>query len=357
MKREVHHFNPHPPYDFEATAGYATYNLGRYAADSFERGVFSRALEFGGQPVLVKIAEDSSSATPLLTIEVVGDGASDEHVRRAVETASRLVGAHVDLEPFYDASRDDDIAGFLVERFPGLGVPQTASPFEAVVLAILGQQISGHVARVLRELIVETFGMAFEVDGVRYATFPSPEAIAAAGPEALRQIKFSARKSEYIHDISSSVASGELDLDALAALPSEEIVDELIKLRGVGPWTAHWLLIRAYGHPDGFPHGDLAVQRALGTLSGVGRRLSADEALELSARWSPFRTYLSPHGDLAVQCGQDARAPSGPVRPESSRRTKRHHQGNRILRIEYSQEVVGIPSGGFAFGFDSDLER
>ena len=75
-----------------------------------------------------------------------------------------------------------------------------------------------------------------------------------------------------------------------------------MKLRGVGPWTAHWLLIRAYGLPDGFPHGDLAVQRSLGLLHNRGR-LSAGEALDLSYRWSPYRSYLTTYLFAAARAG------------------------------------------------------
>ena len=170
------------------------------------------------------------------------------------------------------------------------------------MLAILGQQISGHVARVLRETIVDTLGDSVEFGGAVYRTFPSPGAIAEAGPERLRGIRLSARKSEYIYDIAAQTVSGDLDLDCFADLPADEIVSELVKLRGVGPWTAHWLLIRAYGLPDGFPHGDLAVQRSLGLLHNRGR-LSAGEALDLSYRWSPYRSYLTTYLFAAARAG------------------------------------------------------
>ena len=239
---------------------------------------------------------------PSLNIRLSGESLSSSTADRLTETASRLVGAHVDLGPFYDAIKHDDAVSLLAGRFHGLGIPQAATPFEAIVLAILGQQISGHVARVLRETIVDTLGDSVEFGGAVYRTFPSPGAIAEAGPERLRSIRLSARKSEYIYDIAAQTVSGDLDLDCLADLPADEIVSELVKLRGVGPWTAHWLLIRAYGLPDGFPHGDLAVQRSLGLLHNRWR-LSAGEALDLSYRWSPYRSYLTTYLFAAARAG------------------------------------------------------
>ena len=302
MKMVTQQFRPHAPYDFDMSAAFATYGGGRYAADSFEDGRFRRAVESEGGPALVSVESAGSVSEPLLSIRLSGESISSSGAERLTETASRLVGAHVDLGPFYDAVKHDDAVGFLAGRFHGLGIPQTSTPFEAIVLAILGQQISGHVARVLREGIVDTLGDSVEFGGTVYRTFPSPGAIAAAGPERLRSIKLSARKSEYIYDIAAQTVSGDLDLDSLSELPSAEIANELVKLRGVGLWTAHWLLIRAYGLPDGFPHGDLAVQRSLGLLHNLGR-LSAAEALDLSHRWSPYRSYLTTYLFAAARAG------------------------------------------------------
>ena len=71
----------------------------------------------------------------------------------------------------------------------------------------------------------------------------------------------------------------------------------------MGPWTAHWLLIRAFDRPDGFPDGDLAIQRSLGALYNGGERLTADEAVALSARWRPYRSYLVTYMFAAARRG------------------------------------------------------
>ena len=302
MKTIIRQFRPRALFDFDLSAAFATYGGGRYAADSFEDGRFRRAVESEGGPVLVTVESQGSVSEPLLNIRLSGESLSSSTADRLTETGSRLVGAHVDLVPFYDAVKHDDAVSLLAGRFYGLGIPQAATPFEAIVLAILGQQISGHVARVLRETIVDRLGDSVEFGGTVYRTFPSPGAIAEAGPERLRSIRLSARKSEYIYDIAAQTVSGDLDLDCLADLPADEIVSELVKLRGVGPWTAHWLVIRAYGLSDGFPHGDLAVQRSLGLLHNRGR-LSAGEALDLSYRWSPYRSYLTTYLFAAARAG------------------------------------------------------
>ena len=297
-------FNPQPPYDFDASAGFAVYGRSRYAADTFVDGVFSRGLEVGGKSVALSVRATGEIDRPELEISLAGDALTQEEQSIVVDVAARSVGAHGNLDGFYESLDADDPMSEFAVRFRGLGIPQAASPFEGLVLSILGQQISNEVARVLRDLLVDTLGGSVSAAGSDYRVFPSPSAIAKAGPEVLRGIKFSSRKAEYIVDIAESVASGDLDLDALADLPDESIVEELVKLRGVGPWTAHWLLIRAFNRPDGFPEGDLAVQRSLGALyNDEGRRLTPQEAVELSARWRPYRSYLVTYMFTAARQG------------------------------------------------------
>ncbi len=303
MFTATHVFGPEPPYDFDASAGFAVYGRGRYAADSLADGAFSRALKVGGKTVALSVRSVGEVERPRVEIRLTGDKLSSEEESKAVGVTTRLIGAQGSLTEFYDAIESDDPMAEFTGRFRGLGIAQSASPFEGLVLSILGQQISNEVARVLRDLLVDTLGETISVEGMEYRAFPSPAAIAGAGIDKLREMKLSARKAEYISDIAGSVASGSLDLDALADLPDESIVEELVKLRGVGPWTAHWLLIRAFDRPDGFPDGDLAIQRSLGALYNGGKRLTADEAVALSARWRPYRSYLVTYMFAAARQG------------------------------------------------------
>ena len=313
MFTATHILEPEPPYDFEASTSFAVYGRDRYAADSLVDSVFSRALEVGGKTVALSVRSVGEVERPRIEVRLEGDRLSSEYESKVVEVATRLVGAQGGLTEFYDSVEDDDPMAEFTDRFRGLGIAQSASPFEGLVLSILGQQISNEVARVLRDLLVDTLGKVVSVNGVDYRAFPSPAAIADAGIDDLRGMKLSARKAEYISDIAESVASRSLDLDSLDALPDESIVEELVSLRGVGPWTAHWLLIRAFNRPDGFPGGDLAIQRSLGALYNGGKRLTESEAVELSARWRPYRSYLVTYMFAAARQGliQGSRA-AGP---------------------------------------------
>lgn len=309
MDRSIVTITPTPPYDFGLTANYATYFRGQYGAESFGQGVFRRLLDCRGQLCLVTVRSLGTVDVPLLEVEIKASGARlDGDVVSEVERqVAWILGADQDLVPFYRMATNDSELGPLAHGLRGLHVPHTASVYEALVLAILGQQISSHVARMVRTSLIQTYGPSAEVSGVKYYAFPRPEAIVRAGVEGLRAIKFSARKAEYIVDIAARVATGELDLEGLQHQPDEEVVRTLLSIRGVGLWTAHWLLIRALGRTDGFPHGDLAVQRLLGVMVDGGPPLSPKEALWYSRRWSPYRSYMTTYLFAAARSGRFAR--------------------------------------------------
>jgi DNA-3-methyladenine glycosylase II len=315
-KQAIITITPRPPYDFELTAAYATYFRGRYGADTFENGVLRHPMALNSGPCLASVCSSGSVDSPRLEVVLRGPQLEGPAIQEAREQITRLVGADQDIAGFYSLAETDPHLAPVVSALRGLHVPQTATVFEGLVLAILGQQISSHVARMLRTLLIETYGPSWEEDGVTYHAFPDPEAIAAAGVEGLRSIKMSARKAEYIVEIAKRVASGELDLEGLREQPDEEIARILTGIRGVGLWTVQWLLISSLGRADGFPHGDLALQRTMGLLVNGGKPMGPEEALDYSLRWMPYRTYVTTYLFSAARSGRlDILSSAGEVGP------------------------------------------
>ena len=123
---------------------------------SLADGVFSRALDIGGKTVALSVRSVGEVERPRIEARLVGDRLNSEEESQAVGLAVRLVGAQGSRIEFYDCIEDDDPMAEFTGRFRGLGIAQSASPFEGLVLSILGQQISNEVARVLRDLLVDT---------------------------------------------------------------------------------------------------------------------------------------------------------------------------------------------------------
>lgn len=304
MKRTTFTLAATPPYDFNLTAAYAVHFRSHHGADIFDGHFFRRLLDLKGHLCLVSVRSLGTLDSPRLELEVAGAALDEAIVAEARRQVAWILGTDEDLTRFYRMAVQDPALAPLVRGLMGLHVPHTVSVYEALVLAILGQQVNSHVAHMLRNLLIKTYGPSTEVSGVTYHAFPQSEVLVTAGVEGLRAIKFSTKKSQYLVDIAAGVASGELNLEGLRGQPDKEVIRALTSLRGVGLWTAHWLLILALGRSDGFPDDDLALQRILGVLVNEGTPLRSEQALEYSRRWLPFRSYVTTYLFAALRSGR-----------------------------------------------------
>ncbi|MCH2502890.1 MAG: hypothetical protein MK126_08565 [Dehalococcoidia bacterium] len=303
MDRLTASIKPVPPFNFELTAGYHTYFQSRYGTDTMEDGVYRRLLDLDDKLVLASVRSIGTLDAPELALELQGPELSPDDVESATDRVSWLLGVDQDLAPFYELGRADQAMAGLVEQFYGLHLPHTASVFEALVLAVLGQQISTSVARIIRTLLIETFGPSAEFDGETYYAFPRPASIWASSPAELHTMKLTQRKSEYVYGLAGSVLDPEMGLERLEELTDREIVEKLVALRGVGMWTAQWALIRAVGRPDALPLGDLALRRVVSRLFMDGEDVNDAKVEEIAQRWSPYRTYATVYLFSALRTG------------------------------------------------------
>ena len=292
---------PKAPFDFDLTASYHTYFQARSGADNLNEGVYRRLLDLDGRLALASVRSTGTVDLPELTLEVRGDALTDAAGRMAIEQVEWMLGTGQDLESFYGMAGADPSMEGLVRQFRGLHLPRTATLFESLVLAILGQQISASVARSMRLLLIERYGVQAEFDGVVYWAFPRPEAIAASSPEELRPLKLTQRKAEYIHGL--AVAALRPEWGELAELPDDGFVRRLTELRGIGRWTAQWALVRGLARPDALPLGDLALRRGVSKLLRDGEPVTDAEVEELAERWRPWRSYATAYLFGAMRSG------------------------------------------------------
>ena len=295
---------PKAPFDFELTAGYHTYFQGRYGTDSLDQGVYRRLLDLNGKLVLASVQSVGSIGSPELSLELEGRALTPGLVDSAADQIGWLLGVHQDLTLFYEVAQRDPTMAAATDRFYGLHLPHTATVFEALVLGILGQQIATNVARIIRTLLIETYGPRGVFDGETFYAFPRPEVLAAAPVEELRGLKLSWRKAEYVQGVAAEFAgrSG-MERETLDGLDDEEVVKRVIQLRGVGRWTAQWLLIRALGRPDALPLGDLALRRVVSQLYFGGEPVDDAQVEEFCRPWSPWRSYATVYWFTALRRG------------------------------------------------------
>ncbi|MDZ5473550.1 DNA-3-methyladenine glycosylase [Bacillus sp. 31A1R] len=162
-------------------------------------------------------------------------------------------------------------------------------PYNCLMKCIVHQQLNLSFAHTLTERFVKTFGS--QVDGVYF--YPTPEKVATLTVEDLRALQFSGRKAEYVIGIAKEVVEGRLDIEGLYTKSDEEVLNELIKIRGVGPWTVQNFLMFGLGRPNLFPLADIGLQNALKKLYNLENKPTKEQMLQYTKDWEPYLSYAS----------------------------------------------------------------
>jgi DNA-3-methyladenine glycosylase II len=243
--------------------------------------VLRMGVRLGDVPTLLEMCQKGPSSA-VMTAEARPQPASPDSLHGV---AARVLSADLDLQPFYDLAVGHPVLGALTRAMYGLKAFRPASPFDMLVIAVVEQQISLVAAQHIRARLVARFGAEVEGEPV----FPTPAALAAASLDELTACGLSRRKAEYIWGLAAKVAGGEFDLEALEAAPSDEVRERIVALRGFGPWSADYFLIRGLARPDALPADDLGIRTIVGKMLGDGSRPSAEEVGALLAPLAPYR--------------------------------------------------------------------
>lgn len=184
-----------------------------------------------------------------------------------------------------------ELAPLLIGR-QGLRIPLIPDPFNALVWAITGQQITLAFTYTLRRRLIERVGVPL-ADGF-YAP-PTAEAVAALEPVDLIALGFSRAKADYLSGAARAIASDSLPLATLVGKSSMRIERTLLAVRGIGPWSAHYILMRHFGFLDCVPLGDAGLTAGLQRFFALEKRPDKRETLALMARFSPYRSLATFH--------------------------------------------------------------
>lgn len=249
-------------------------------------GVYRRTIVVDDEPGVLEIAVGGADHLVLRAHLPYWDG-----LIHVVERARRIFGLDASVDEAVRHLSGDAVLGPLVAARPGLRVPGTWDPFELGVRAILGQQVSVSGATTLIGRLVERLGRpvpGLQPLGLTHA-FPMPKAVAAGD---LSGLGLTGARADAVQAFAAAVAGGDVRLDRSVSL--DELVSSLVAVRGVGPWTAHYIALRL-GERDAFPAGDLGLRRSLARVAPeVGRPLD-----EVARSWSPWRATAAVHLWLA----------------------------------------------------------
>lgn len=250
---------------------------------------FVKVLHRAGPPLIVRVQFDRGFARCEVTSLT---SVSGDDMRRAHAVVLRILGLVFDPAGLERRVARNRTLRPLVNGRAGLRMPLMSDPFEALIWGIVGQQVNLPFAYKLRRVIIELAGTDAG-NGMR--AHPDAHAVAALDYADLTRRQFSRRKAEYVIDTARAIAVGDLDLDALAAGPATAAERRLLEVRGLGPWSAQYMLMRGFGFADCVPAGDSGLATALERFFRLEARPDAVATRRLMEAFAPHRTLATFH--------------------------------------------------------------
>jgi AraC family transcriptional regulator of adaptative response / DNA-3-methyladenine glycosylase II len=256
----------------------------RVQGDEMVKGV-----RLGGAPARLQMRFTEGA----VLCEVLSERAVEAgEMREAHATAVRMLGLASEPAAFErHVARRPELVRLVAPR-PGLRVPQTADAWECLVWSIVGQQVNLAFAFALRGVVAELTGEDAG-DGLR--AHPTPQAVARLDYADLTSRRFSRRKAEYVIDTARLIASGELRIDGGERELATSLERRLLEVRGLGPWSVQYLMMRGFGLADCVPVGDSGLSTALQRFFGLDHRPGPAETRDLMEPFAPFRSLATYH--------------------------------------------------------------
>ena len=280
-----------PPFAFGLALRYLAASPSA-VVEQAEDGEYVRPVRLVGRWLLLRV-RDGATPGRALRVTLEGRRVRTADLEAASSLVSRLFATTEDVAPFLRAVRPYPRLAALARRCRGLRPVLIGDPFEALIWAVIGQQINIAFAVKLKRALLDRYGGTLVEGGRRYALFPAPERLARVRRADLRPLQFSRQKADYIIGLSRAIAEGALDFTTLAGLPTAEAVARLTAFRGVGRWTAEYVLLRGLGDRDALPAADGGLRRIVGKEFGLGRLATEEEVRAIAAPLAGWRGYLA----------------------------------------------------------------
>ena len=250
--------------------------------------VYETAAELDGAPALVRFRFGRAEVD--VSLEAPAGTGPGQRIA-AHRLASGLLGLDQDAPAFARLARRLGMARLVAGR-ADMRLSRTPSVWDGLLWSIIGQQINFPFACVLKRRLVEKAGTP--LPGGLFS-LPTPAAVASLEPSDLRPLQYSRQKADYLIGAARLVSEGGLDLAALPSMSATRAERTLLAVRGLGPWSVNYLMMRSLGFADCVPVGDTGVASGLQTLFGLEERPDADATRRLMSVFSPHRSLATAH--------------------------------------------------------------
>jgi DNA-3-methyladenine glycosylase II len=242
------------------------------------------AARIAGNPTLIQVSQSQGKKGFL---KASSEPESDNNQLRTI--VEWVLFAELDLAPFYRLIAGNPKLASIAQKLHGLKPMRPVSLFEMAVIAITEQQLSLVSAYKIRNRIIQKFGESIGDQWV----FPEPHTLASVSLHDLRSCGLSRQKAEYIQGLADNIVTGNLDLDSLKSMDDDTAREAIMKLRGLGRWSADYILVRGLARPDCVPVDDIGIRDVVGKYLGGGQRVTSQEVAEKLETFRPYRGLLA----------------------------------------------------------------
>jgi len=250
-----------------------------------------KVLKFEDDPILLKIQLRNKHS---LSIEFLAKRPKRSIRAKAAKYVWNWFDLETHLKPFYRMAKRDAVLKHIADTYYGLRMVSIPDLFEAICWAVMGQHINLNFAYILKKRFVQSFGERFRIDGRIFYLFPTPEMIAKQTVSKFRQLQFTEKKSEYVIELAKKMKEKTLSKNTLLKKDSFKLVKkELMRLHGVGKWTAEYVCLRCLKDPAAFPVDDVGLQNAIKRQLCLSAKPSVDQIYQFSKRWKNWEAYAT----------------------------------------------------------------
>lgn len=253
-------------------------------------GLLYKLIKVNGELILCKIG----FRQPVIHIEFPVHALSITNHEEVAAYIWEWFDLDQDLSHFYEMASQDKVLHKVYKNYYGLRMMCIPDLFEALTWAIIGQQINLTFAYKLKKSFVEHFGEHFTFEGDTYWLYPTYERIATLEVDELRKLQFTVRKAEYVIGVAKAMTNGELTKEMLLQEQEYHFVQKsLMEIRGVGAWTADYVMMKCLHYSSAFPIADVGLHNALKLQLGLERKPTIAEIKEVEANWQSWQAYAT----------------------------------------------------------------
>src|SRR6266566_5124293 len=281
---------PTPPFDFNKSLNFLGVFMPTKREQIISPDTLTKAISIDGQTIVFQLISIGTIKNPQLDYTLFSpEPITEETQNTVVERMTFFLSLKDDLLPFYRIGREDADFDPIIELLYGYHQVKFLTPFENACWAVLTQRNPMQMAQKTKQALIEKYGNHLEVHGNVYRAFPEPIQIAVVEYDEILKVIRNDRRAEYL--IATARAFSEADEEFLKTAPDEEVEAWLRNIKGIGEWSATFIMVRGLGRMQRIPLTETRLLEAASKVYGHGEELSRDDLKCLAERYGSWQGY------------------------------------------------------------------